>query len=168
MDPKSCTPDATTLFSLATVLSGDICNYTTGVMHLTCGRLIQQDNWTNWQHSEFLQLDHYFDQGCFGYPTTVDKDDAVFYLVWTYTIKALDRRKKACCVCHGSSRSGSIKVLDEIYVNCVDQTSSRLFYVITATENLLLFGSDVCNAFAEAPPPKEGFFIRTDCTFHEW
>jgi hypothetical protein len=46
--------------------------------------------------------------------------------------------------------------------------SSHLFYAITAAENLLVFGSDVCNAFAEAPLPKQGFFIWLDCAFHEW
>jgi hypothetical protein len=35
-------------------------------------------------------------------------------------------------------------------------------------ENLLVFGSDVCNAFAEAPPPKQGFYIRPDRTFNKW
>jgi hypothetical protein len=123
-------------------------------MHLTWGRLIQQDYWNNWQHSEYLQLNQYSNQGCFGDPTTIDKDDAVFHLVWTYNIKALDGRKKALCVCDGSSRSGSVKVLDEVCTNCVNQTSSRLFYAVAAAENLLVFSSDVCNAFAEAPPPK--------------
>jgi len=32
----------------------------------------------------------------------------------------------------------------------------------------LFFGSDVSNAFAEAPPPKQGFYIRPDKAFHEW
>jgi hypothetical protein len=92
----------------------------------------------------------------------------VFFLVWTYTIKALDGRKKACCVCDGSSRSGSVKILDEVYANCINQTSSPLFYAVCAAETLLIFGSDVCNAFAEAPPPKQGFYIRPDRAFHEW
>jgi hypothetical protein len=98
----------------------------------------------------------------------VNPDDAVFHLVWTYNVKALDGRKKARCVCDGSSRSGSVQVLDETYANCVDQTSSRLFYAIAAAENLLVYGSDVCNAFAEAPPPKQGFYIQPDRAFHEW
>jgi hypothetical protein len=71
-------------------------------------------------------------------------------------------------VCNGSSRSGSVQVLDEVYANCVNQTSSRLFYAVAAAENLLIFESDICNAFAEAPPPKQGFYIRPDCTFNEW
>ena len=150
------------------VVSGEVCNYTTRVMRLTRGRLILQDDWSDWLNSEYLQLNQYCDQGCFGDPTAVDKDDAVFYLVWTYTIKAVDKRKKARCVCDGSSRSGSVKVLDEVYANCVDQTSSCLFYAICAAENLVIFGSDVCNAFAEAPPPKQGFYIRPDKAFHDW
>ena len=104
----------------------------------------------------------------FGVPVAVDKDDAVFYLVWTYTVKTLDGCKKARCVCDGSTRSGTVKVLDKTSVNCVDQTSSRLFYAISAGENLLIFGSDVSNAFAEAPPPKQGFYLRPDKAFHDW
>jgi hypothetical protein len=134
--------------------SGDVRNYTTRVMRLTCGRLLQQDDWSNWQHSEYLQLDQYFDQGCFGKPTSVDKDDAVSHLVWTYNIKMLTGRKKARSVCDGSSRSGSVKVLDKVYANCINQTSSHLFYAVAAAKNLLVYGSDMCNTFAKALPPK--------------
>ena len=150
------------------VESGDVLNSTTRVMKLTRGKLLGQADWDDWQNSEYLQLDQYDSQGMFGDPVAVKEDDAVFHLVWTYVIKALDRRKKARCVCDGSTRSGSVQVLDETYANCVDQTSSRLFYAIAAAENLLIFGSDVSNAFAEAPPPKQGFFIRPDRAFHEW
>jgi hypothetical protein len=41
----------------------------------------------------------------------------------------------------------------------VDQTSARIFYAVTLAENLIIFGADVSNAFAEAPPPKQGFYI---------
>jgi hypothetical protein len=122
-------------------------------MRLTRGQLLKQDDWKDWQNSEYLQLNQYWDQGCLDMPTAVDQDDAVFYLVWTYNIKAVDGRKKARCVCDGSSRSGLVKIHDKVYANCVDQTSARLFYAVATAENLLIFGSDVCTAFAEAPPP---------------
>ena len=35
-------------------------------------------------------------------------------------------------------------------------------------ENSLIFGADVSNAFAEAPPPKQGFYIYPDKAFHDW
>jgi hypothetical protein len=98
----------------------------------------------------------------------VDKDDAVFYLVWTYRIKTLDQQKKARCVCNSSLRSGLVKVLDKTYANCVDQTSSRLFYAVTDGENLFAFGADVSNAFAEAPLPKQGFYLQPNKAFHNW
>ena len=104
----------------------------------------------------------------FGTPVPMSKEEAVFHLVWTYAIKAVDGRKKARCVCDGSTRSGMVRILDETYANCVDQTSSCLFYAVSAAENLLIFGADVSNAFAEAPPPKQGFFVRPDRAFHEW
>jgi hypothetical protein len=55
-----------------------------------------------------------------------------------------------------------------MYANCVDQTSACLFYGIAAAENLIVYGADVSNAFAEAPPPYQGFYIRPDKAFHEW
>jgi hypothetical protein len=95
----------------------------------------------------------------FGLPVTQLDCDAVFHLVWTYNIKAVDGQKKARCVCDGSTGSGQVLVLEETYANCVDQTSAQLFYAVASTEDLLIFGADVSNAFAEAPPPKQPFFI---------
>jgi hypothetical protein len=42
---------------------GDVLNYVTRVMKLTRGKLLQQDDWTDWQDLEFLQLDQYNTQG---------------------------------------------------------------------------------------------------------
>jgi hypothetical protein len=150
------------------VESGDVINYTTKVMRLTRGRLLRQSDWEDWQASEYLQLDQYDKQHMFGHPVAVEDDAAIFHLVWTYGVKTADGRKKARCVCDGSTRSGSVQVLDETYANCIDQTSSRLFYAIAAVENLVVYGADVCNAFAEATPPKQGFYVRPDKAFLEW
>jgi hypothetical protein len=148
--------------------SGGVFNMVNRVMKLTRGKLLKQPDWRDWQESEYLQLNQYYDQGLFGTPQWVDEDASVFHTVWTYAIKALDRRKKARFTCDGSPRSGQARILDETYANCVDQTSSRLFYAIAAAENLLIYGADVSNAFAEAPPPKQGFYIYPDQAFKEW
>jgi hypothetical protein len=137
-------------------------------MRLTRRRLLKQDNWSDWQHSEFIQLNQYTNQVCSRVPTSVDKEDAVFHLVWTYNIKSVDGRKKARCMCDGSTRSGLVKILDNAYTNCINQTSLRLSYAVSAVENLLIFGSDVCNAFAETLPPKQGFFISPNHAFSKW
>ncbi len=139
--------------------SGRVQNYVTRVMRLTCRKLLKQDDWSDWQESEYLQLDQYDAQEIFGNLIAVEQDDTIFFLVWTYSIKALDSRKKAHCVCNASTHSGMerVKVLDETYANCVDQTSSHLFYAVLASKNLLVFGADVSNTFAKAPPPKQGF-----------
>ena len=85
------------------VEDGDILNYVTRVMKLTRGKLLQQDDWTDWQDSEYLQLDQYNTQGVFGTPVAPTEDGAIFHLVWTYAVKAVDSRKKARCVCDGST-----------------------------------------------------------------
>ena len=95
----------------------------------------------------------------FGTPVNATGDLSVFNLVWLYVVKELDKRKKARCTCDGSSRGGQVRVLDHTYANCVDQTSSRLFYAIAAMENLMVYGADVTNAFGEAEAPKQGFHI---------
>jgi hypothetical protein len=76
--------------------------------------------------------------------------------------------QQAWWACDGSPRSGQAKILDKMYANCVDQTSSRLFYAIVAVKKLLIFCADVSNAFTKAPPPKQGFYIYPDRAFHIW
>eukprot|EP00804_Cyclotella_cryptica_P030736 CCRYP_009176-RA/>CCRYP_009176-RA protein AED:0.05 eAED:-0.06 QI:0/-1/0/1/-1/1/1/0/645 len=135
---------------------------------LTRGKLLKQPDWSEWQQSEFLQLDQYQKQFMFGSPMKVQDRSNVFHLVWTYNIKDLDKRKKARCACDGSTRGGKVRLLDYTYANCVDHTASRMFYAVSAAENLLIFGADVCNAFREAPAPKQGFYIQPDRAFSEW
>ena len=147
---------------------GGVLQYITRAHKLTRGVLLKQSDWEDWQNSEFLQLDQYELQGMFGEPVLVRDGNAVFNLVWTYAIKEVDGRKKARCTCDGSTRGGQVRVLDYTYANSTDHTCSRLFYAIAAAENLVLFGADVSNAFAEAPPPKQGFYIRPDLAFKAW
>jgi hypothetical protein len=148
--------------------NGGILNVVTKVMKLTRRKLLQQSNWNNWQASKFLQLNQYDAQRMFGLPVFESEGDAIFHLVWTYNIKVVNGRKKARCVCDSSTRSGQVLDLAETYANCVDQTSACLFYAVASAKNLLIFRADVSNAFAEAPPPKQPFFICPDTAFCEW
>ena len=88
-------------------------------MKLTRGRLLKHEDWSDWQQSEFLQLDQYDGQGMFGTPIQALTDSAIFHLVWTYNVKAADERKKARCACDRSTRSGQVRVLDEKYATYI-------------------------------------------------
>ena len=147
---------------------GDVLQYITRAHKLTRGVLLKQSDWEEWQRSEFTQLDQYELQGMFGDPVLLSNGNAVFNLVWTYAIKEVDGRKKARCTCDGSTRGGQVRILDYTYANSPDHTCSRIFYALAAAENLVIYGADVSNAFAEAPPPKQGFFIRPDAAFKAW
>ena len=74
--------------------SGDVLNYNTRIMKLTRGKLLSQDDRTDWQDSEYLQLDQYDAQGMFGNPVLSQEGDAIFHLVWTYAIKAVTVERK--------------------------------------------------------------------------
>jgi hypothetical protein len=67
------------------------------------------------------------------------------------------KRKKARGVCDSSTRGGQVRTLDHTYASCVEQTSLRLFFALSALENKRIYGADVSNAFAEAPPPAQTF-----------
>jgi hypothetical protein len=150
------------------VEEGGVCNMVWENNKLTRRLLLLQDDWDEWASSEFTQLDQYAKQHMFGDPCPVTRKEAVFNLIWTYVIKELDGRKKARCTCDGSTRAGQVRVLDHTFANSIEQTGSRIFYALAAAENLLVFGADVSNAFGEAPPPKQGFYIRPDKPFCDW
>ncbi len=97
--------------------SGGVLNVVNRVMKLTHGKLLKQSDWNDWRDSEYLQLDQYYNQGMFGTPQHVTKDDAVFHMVWRYAIKALDGRKKARFACDGSPQSGQARILVKTYAN---------------------------------------------------
>ncbi len=124
-------------------------------MKITRDKIAKQEEWPEWQQSEYIQLDQYKKQGMFGDPVPMEEPEKVFILVWTYVIKELDDRKKARCTLIGSAKSGKVRFLDHTYANCVDHTGARIFYGASAVENLIIFGSDVSNAFGKARPPKQ-------------
>jgi hypothetical protein len=72
------------------VVDGDVQNVVTKAMKLTRGKLLKQDDWTEWNESEHLQLDQYAKQFMFGDPVRVENKLAIFHLVWTYVVKELD------------------------------------------------------------------------------
>ena len=141
------------------MLSGGI--YTCIFSKLTWDKLMKQQDWVEWRGSEWIWLNQYRSQFMFGDPVSVDQNN-IFQLVWTYNIKDINGRKTARCACDGSTWDGKVWVLDYTYNNCVDHTVSKMFYVMSAAENLLVYGADVGNAFSEAPAPCQKFYIQPD------
>ncbi|KAL7534937.1 LOW QUALITY PROTEIN: hypothetical protein ACHAWF_005003, partial [Thalassiosira exigua] len=141
-------------------------NYVSLAIRLTRSKLLRQEDWGQWQESEYKQLDQYMAQEMFSEPVPVYSDAAVFNLVCTYVVKELDKRKEARCTCDCSTRAGQVRFLDYTYANCIDQTTNRLFYALSAGKTSLSLGPT--NAFGKAPPPKQGYYIRLDKAFSDW
>jgi hypothetical protein len=153
------------------IKDGRVINMVSIANKLTRRILLQQDDWDDWKESEFTQLDQYVKQHMFGEPCPIKKKSAVFNLIWTYVVKELDGRKMLdahMTDLRGSTQADQVRVLGHTFANSIDQTGSHIFYAVAATENLLIYGADVSNAFGEAPPPKQGFYIRPDQAFTEW
>ena len=103
----------------------------------------------------------------FGEPCPAPRGALVLPLLWTYMVKTEGIYKARCC-CNGSpSRYGSSSIA-HTYAAALEQPGSRLFWGLAAIKNLLVYGSDASNAFAEAPPPIDPFYVAVDTQFREW
>ena len=136
---------------------------------LTRKRLLQQPDWEDWKQSEYKQLNLYQSQEMFDDPATIPKanNTSILPMIWNYLIKN-DGTKKARCVADGSPRQQGSITLANTYAACLEQPGSCLFWGITALKNLLAFGCDCSNAFAEAPAPKAPLYLKIDRSYRQW
>jgi hypothetical protein len=127
-----------------------------------------------WQQSEFTQLNKYASQGMFGQPCPrpTDPDTVILPFVWTYLNKidpaTLSSVEKARGTCNGGKRYGKAVTLAETYAACVEQPAQRLYWSLVSCLSLVSYGTDVANAFGEAPPPEKPFYMHVDNQFREW
>ena len=133
-------------------------------------QLMKRDDWSDWEASEWLQLDQYHRQQMFSdpgpIPSNID-DYSILPMIWVYLIK-VDGRKKARCVANGAPHLKGTITLANTYAACLEQAACRLFWAIAAIKNKRVFGSDAVNAFAEAPPPKSPLFLKVDDAYKNW
>ena len=134
---------------------------------LTRRILMQQLDWTDWNSSEFKQLDQYLSQNTFGKPVQLPKGANLLPLIWTYLIKDCGRKKARCC-CNGSPNMKGSVTLGETYAGSLDQTGARIFWAATVINNYITIGADASNAFAEAPPPKDPLYVIVDQQYKDW
>lgn len=132
----------------------------------TWRQIKQRPDLAEWKTKRYKMLDDYHQQGMFSAPMKKPKNANVHHMLWRYLIKQ-DGTKKARMVCDGSPRQGTI-TLGHTYANSLMAASERMFWALVATHNLVAYGADVTNAFAEAPPPVHPLFLYIDDAFKEW
>jgi hypothetical protein len=141
---------------------------------LTRRRLLDTPEWPKFKDSEWVQLNKYNRQGMFGEPCPRPLNDDVVVLpwVWSYLYKIdpvlIEDVAKSRGTCNGGPRHGKVITIAETYAACVEQPAHRLMWALIAALNFVGLGIDVGNAFAEAPPPKDPFFMQADKQFREW
>ena len=130
-------------------------------------KLLPETEWAIWLESEHKQLQQYEDQKTFGKPCPLPPGANCLPLLWTY-LKKDDGRSKARLVCNGApSKKGSV-TLGQTYAAALEQSGNRIFWAAAAARNMVVYGADASNAFAEAPPPKAPLYVRIDTPFREW
>ena len=140
-------------------------------LNLTCAKLKLQDDFDKWIQGEWNQLDKYELQDKIGDPIPWPDRATVLPFVWTYVLKQCpitgQMINKARATCNGCPRYGRAVTMAETYVTCVKQPACRMYWSLTASNNLIAMGADAGNAFAEAPPLQK-FFMRIDEQFRHW
>ena len=137
---------------------------------LTRTKLKQRPDWPKWEQSEFLQLDQYDRQNMFGPPGPIPTDvpyPSILPMIWVYIIK-VDGRYKARCVANGAPHLKGSLTLAQTYAACLEQSGCRIFWSLCAAKNKTIYGADVANAFAEAPPPKSRLWLKIDDAYRNW
>jgi hypothetical protein len=133
---------------------------------LTRRTLADTADWPEWEASEYKLLNQFAQQGMFADPIPTPPNGLRLQL--GVDLQRQDRQsqtKKARGVCDGPTRGGQVPTLNHAYAFCVEQTSLRLFFALSALENKRICGADVSNAFAGAHPPAQTFHMRVDHAF---
>ena len=142
------------------------------VITLTRAQLKKTPEFHHWVQGEWAQHNKYRQQDMFGTPIPRPKGAIVLPFVWAYSTKidptTGDIIYKARCTCNGGKRFGRAVTMAETYATCVAQPACRLYWAIVAAAGLIALGADAANAFAEAPPPVEPFYMKIDIQFREW
>ena len=140
---------------------------------LTRAQLKKTPEFQHWLQGEWTQHNKYRQQNMFRDPIPRPKQGAIVLpFVWAYSLK-IDPVTgamiyKARGTCNGGKRFGRAVTMAETYATCVAQPACRLYWTIVAAAGLISIGADAANAFAEAPPPVEPFYMKIDSQFHEW
>jgi hypothetical protein len=126
-----------------------------------------RDDWPVWKAAEWKQLLSYQKQDMFGAPIRRPPKATVLPFVWTYLFKD-GTQPKARGTCNGGKRYGRAVTLAHTYASCVEQPGARIFWSLAALHGMTALGADAGNAFAEAPPPVEPFYMEIDEQFRTW
>ena len=102
-------------------------------------------------------------------PTAITSDDAIFHLVWTYNKPLMVGRKRDVSVmdlhCLVTSKSLT-KHTPTASTKPAPDCFMPLLQLKTFSSSALMFPTLLPNA--EAPPPKQGFYIHPDKAFINW
>jgi hypothetical protein len=106
---------------------------------------------SEWEASEYKQLNQFAQQGVRFRPYPRPSLMPPFNWVWTTTSRPTKpKRKRPVASAIVPPRGGQVRTLDHTYASCVDQSAP--FFALSASENKRIYGADLKNAFAEAPP----------------
>ena len=141
-------------------------------LNTTRAKLKLQDDFEHWLQGGWTQLDKYELQDSFGDPIPWPDGATVLPFVRNYLLKQYPLTGtliyKARGTCNGGPRYGRAVTMAETYATCVEQPACRIYWALTASQNLLAMGADAGNAFAEAPPPLQKFYMKIDDQFRTW
>ena len=131
-------------------------------------------NWSEWEAAYDKQLDQQYDATTFGDPIPRPKTPPggdrphICRPQWSNVVKVDGRRKCRVCL-NGSPRAAPwLRQFTDTYASSIDLTCMRLFFGITASENLSIGFADTTNAFQQSPGPSIQCYLEVDEAISDW
>lgn len=156
-----------TLHKLTTAVKGILPKNKQPKKKLTRKKLKMQEDWNDWKHAEWDQLDMYHGQNMFGSPCPLPEGANVLGMIWAYSVKS-DGRKKARMVCNGRPSNKNTAIFGYTFAKALDHVGARIFWATAASKNYIVRGADASNAFAEAEAPKIPLYVRMNEQYRQW
>ena len=77
-------------------------------------------------------------------------------------------QKQTRCVANGNPKQRGSVTLANKYAAFLEQAGACLFWATCTMKHKLVFGSDMPNAFDEAPAPKAPLYLKVDAVYKNW
>ena len=88
-------------------------------------------------------------------------------LMQMYYIK-IDKTKKVRCICNRYLKQNSSVIFRCTYAAVLEQSSSRMFQVLSALNIFIIEGAKVINLYAKALAPESTLYMKVHNSYYEW
>jgi hypothetical protein len=149
-------------------MTNDAAIHKVGTSQFTRRQLMAQDDFQDWLHAEFKQLDRHEEDGMFGDPCPRPYLAIILRSIWSYSLKWNGEKKARHCCDGRPLRDDRFRRLESVYTACISQVGMKLFVALAALLNYVILDLDAVNAFGQAGSLYDIIYLEIDQQYRDW